>query len=60
MMWNTNPSTVIPTATAAIGSRTSAVGVHVIGEAMEIVTKTLRVEFQPIEVRPTATRAVAC
>src|SRR5215472_18529285 len=25
MMWNTNPSTVIPTATAAIGSRTSAV-----------------------------------
>jgi hypothetical protein len=24
-MWNTNPSTVIPTATAAIGSRTSAV-----------------------------------
>ncbi len=25
MMWNTNPSTVIPTATAAIGSSTSAV-----------------------------------
>jgi hypothetical protein len=25
MMWNTNPSTVIPTATAAIGSRTSTV-----------------------------------
>jgi len=25
MMWNTNPSTVIPTATAAMGSRTSAV-----------------------------------
>jgi hypothetical protein len=25
MIWNTNPSTVIPTATAAIGSRTSAV-----------------------------------
>jgi hypothetical protein len=25
MMWNTNPSTVIPTATAAIGNRTSAV-----------------------------------
>jgi hypothetical protein len=25
MMWNTNPSTIIPTATAAIGSRTSAV-----------------------------------
>jgi hypothetical protein len=24
MMWNTNPSTVIPTVTAAIGSRTSA------------------------------------
>ena len=23
--WNTNPSTIIPTATAAIGSRTSAV-----------------------------------
>jgi hypothetical protein len=26
MMWNTNPSTIIPTATAAIGSRTSAHG----------------------------------
>jgi hypothetical protein len=25
----------------------------VISEAMETVTKTLRVEFQPIEVRPT-------
>jgi hypothetical protein len=25
MMWNSNPSTIIPTATAAIGSRTSMV-----------------------------------
>jgi hypothetical protein len=38
---------------ALFRSRPKGVGVHVISEAMETVTKTLRVEFQPIEFRPT-------
>jgi hypothetical protein len=36
MMWNTNPSTVIPTATAAIGSRTSAVALAPLTGPVEV------------------------
>ena len=36
-MWNTNPSTVIPTATAAIGSRTSAVAFAPLTEPVKVL-----------------------
>jgi hypothetical protein len=41
MMWNTKPSNVIPTATAAIGSRTSAVAFAPLTEGIEFAHRPI-------------------